>query len=143
MPRRKSSMRKIREVLRLHHLGLSGRQIARSLRMGQSTVAEYLGRARVAKLSWPLPENLDDAGLEKRLFVPREEYGAQRPLPDWSWVHRELRRKHVTLLLLWEEYKSEHPDGYQYSQFCELYHRWRRSIEVWMRQRREERTVVC
>ena len=127
-------VRKIREVLRLNSLGLSGRQIAASLRIGRATVGDYLGRAKAAKLSWPLPEALDDGELQKRLFVFHEDQRRGRPLPDWSYIHTELRRKHVTLMLLWQEYKAEHPDGYQYSQFCDLYRRWAGKLSVWMRQ---------
>ena len=90
------SMRKVREVLRLHHVtGLSGRAIARSLKLSPTTVKRYIVRAEVAGLSWPLPESLDDAQLERRLLpgavsMPGE---ARFAVPDWSRVHRELRRK--------------------------------------------------
>jgi transposase len=127
-------MRKVREVLRLFALKLSCRQIAESLRMSRSTVAEYLRRAKTAKLPWPLPQDLDDVSLEKLLFVPREDHRPSRQPPDWRHVHTELRRKHMTLALLWTEYKAQHPDGYQYSQFCQRYRRWAGTLGVWMRQ---------
>jgi transposase len=127
-------MRQVREVLRLNGLGLSARQIARSLKIGRATVADYLRRAKAARISWPLPADLDDAALEKLLFVPKEEQRSSRPLPDWKWIHTELKKKHVTLALLWEEYKGQQPDGYQYSQFCDLYRRWTGTLECWMRQ---------
>ena len=107
MPAERLSMRKVREVLRLRSIGLSPRQISRSLGIPRTTVQEYLRRADAAGLSWPLPESLDDQALEDRLFVKREEQRPSRPLPDWTWVHRELRRKHVTLALLWQEYKAQ------------------------------------
>jgi transposase len=126
-------MRKVREVLRLHHGGLTVREIARSLKLGRSTVSDYLRRARVAGVSWSAEP--DAAALERLLFVPREEQRRGRPVPEWSEIHRELRRKHVTLLLLWEEYKSQHSDGYQYSQFCQHYRRWEKNtLGVWLRQ---------
>lgn len=134
MPAERLSMRKVREVLRLDHLGLSGRKIARSLCVGQATVVDYLLRAKLAGLAWPLREDLDDAAIEKLLFVQREDQKPSRPLPDWTWVHTELRRKHVTLALLWEEYRSQQTDGYQYSQFCDRYRRWAGTLSVWMRQ---------
>ena len=113
-------MRKIREVLRLYFAAaLSIRAIARSLGTSPSTVGEYLRRAKVAGLSWPVPESVDDTGLERRLFPAPPSSRAQRPLPAWSEVHRELRRKSVTLSLLWQEYKETHPEGLQYSWFCE------------------------
>lgn len=134
MPRERLSMRKIREILRLDSLGVSGRKIARSVKVGPATVRDYLRRAALAGLSWPLPEDMDDSALERRLFVPREENRRGRPPPDFAWVHTELRRKHVTLALLWQEYKAGEPEGYQFSQFCNLYQRWAQTVEVTMRQ---------
>jgi transposase len=115
-------MRKIAEALRLRATGFSTRKIAASLNVGQSTVSEYLNRATRAGLSWPLPEGLDEATLERRLFAPMGGK-TRRGLasPDWAAVHRDLRRKGVTLSLLWEEYRAAHPDdGYGYSRFCDL-----------------------
>ena len=106
-------MRKIREVLRLYFAAaLSIRAIARSLGTSPSTVGEYLRRAKVAGLSWPVPETIDDAGLERRLFPAPPPSNASAPAAgEWSEVHRELRRKNVTLALLWQEYKALHPEG--------------------------------
>lgn len=134
MPRERLSMRKIREVLRLHSLGVSGREIARTLELGGGTVSGYLVRAKVAGLDWPLPDDLDDAAIERRLFVPREENRRGRPAPDYAWIHRELRGKNVTLALLWQEYRAVEPEGYQFSQFCNLYRRWVRKLAISMRQ---------
>lgn len=134
MPREKVSMRKIREVLRLKAMKLSVRQIAESVDLGPTTVYDYLRRAKARGLSWPLPEGLDDAELEKLLYVSEDREDYERPQPDWPRIHTELRRKHVTLALLWEEYKQEHPAGYEYSRFCELYRKWERPLRVWMRQ---------
>ena len=108
-------MRKIREVLRLYHAaGMSVRAIARSVKASPSTVGEYIRRAEMHGLGWPLPGSLDDGELEHRLFPAPAPSGTRRPLPDWSKVHRELRRKGVTLALLWQEYKASHPEGLQY-----------------------------
>ena len=128
-------MRKIREVLRLYFAAaLSIRAIARSLGTSPSTVGEYLRRAKVAGLSWPVPETIDDAGLERRLFPAPPPSNASRPLPEWSEVHRELRRKDVTLALLWQEYKALHPEGLQYSWFCDQYRAWSAKLDLVMRQ---------
>jgi transposase len=136
MPRERLSMRKIREVLRLRsEAGLSQRAIAGSCRLGRSTVRDYLLRAQAAGLSWPLPDGLDDEELERRLFPLPRASAERRPTPDWSTVHRELRRKGVTLALLWQDYRADHPDGYQYSQFCDLYRRWARAADPVLRQR--------
>lgn len=129
-------MRKIRQVLRLRwELGLSARQVARSLSISHSTVLEFEGRARRAGLRWPLEPKIDDAGLERLLYPPPEPRSVPRPIPDWPKAWKELRsHKGVTLQLLWLEYKEEHPHGYQYSQYCELFRRWRDRVDVVMRQ---------
>lgn len=133
MPAERLSMRKVREVLRLLAKRQSVRQMARSLGMPRTTVRDYLRRADAAGLSWPLPDDLDDQALENRLFVQPEDHRALRPLPDWTFLHNELRKKHVTLALLWDEYKHQNPEGYQYSQFCDLYRRWAGTLAIWMR----------
>lgn len=119
-------MRKIGEVLRLKSRGLNNRDIARSTGVGKTTVYEYLARAEAAGVGWPLPPELDEAVLEATLFPPpTAELAARRPEPDWRAVHRELKRgKHVTLRLLWIEWRQDHPEGWGYSQFCEHYGSW-------------------
>ena len=129
------SMRKVREVLRLHYAaGLSTRAIARSLKVSPATVGKYIRRAEEQGLSWPLPEPLDDAALERRLFPAPVLSATQRPLPQWSEVHRELRQPDVTLALVWQEYKAAHPGGLQYSWFCDQYRAWASKLDVVMRQ---------
>jgi transposase len=128
-------MRKIREVLRLVARGMSTREMASSLRIGRTTLREYVYRARSAGLSWPLPDDLSDGDLERMLF-PRAAGDVRGSFaqPDWACIHAELRRKGVTLALLWEEYRAVHPDGYGYSRFCELYRRWEGRLTPTMRQ---------
>ena len=132
-------MRKIKEVLRLRNeLKLDQRQIARSCSISVSTVHEYLKRAAAANLSWPLPDDWDDAHLEAALF-PSPGASPQPPTgkaaPDFAAIHEQLQRhRHVTLQLVWEEYRDANPDGYRYSRFCELYQRWRRKLDVVLRQ---------
>lgn len=135
MANKRVSMRKIRETLRLYfEAGLSRRAVGRCLHLSTTTVSGYLERLEQAGLSWPLPEALTDAELERRLFPPELPKG-QRPVPDWNVVHRELRRaKNVTLRLLWLEYKQIHPEGFQYSWFCEHYRQWRSRLDLVMRQ---------
>ena len=127
-------MRKIKEVLRLHAAGRSNREIARNVAVWHSTVAEYLRRAELAGLSWPLPPELTDSELEARLFPPTAPSKVARPLPVWSEVQAELRRKSVTLQLLWLEYKEAHPDGLQYSQFCDHFRAWKGTLDLVLRQ---------
>jgi transposase len=102
--------------------------------MGRTTVREYVQRAEAAGLSWPLPEGLSDGELETRLFPPAPSVEGPRALPDWAAIHRERQRPGVTLLLLWEEYRTSHPAGYGYSRFCDLYREWRSRLPVTMRQ---------
>jgi len=129
-------MRKIREALRLRADGFSGRQVAQSLSLGRATIFDYFRRADVEGLIWPLPVGLSDGDLERALF-PRSvgDLRGDHPQPDWAYVHAELRRKGVTLSLLWEEYRGVHPDGYGYSRYCELYTRWEGKLSPVMRQR--------
>ena len=137
MPGARLTMRKVKEVLRLRYgMGLSVRQIARSCSISNGAVVNYLQRAQAAHLSWPLPEGLDDAAIEARLF-PSVTNAAARgaPLPDFARIHEELsKHRYLTLALLWQEYKETHPAGYQYSQFCQLYRRWEKKLDVVLRQ---------
>ena len=136
MPGERLSMRKIRELLRLRwEQHLSQRVIGNSLGLSQGSVSEYLNRARRAGLSWPLPDALDDARLEALLFpLPPDVPSDQRPIPDWTAVHRDLRRPNVTLALLWEEYRAATPDGFGYSWFCDLYRAWAGRLKPTLRQ---------
>jgi transposase len=146
MPGERVTMRKVREVLRLKfEASLSNRQIADSCMLGRSTVADYLERFKRSGLSWPLGDDMDDSRLEQHLFSTAETPPAEeRPIPDFLYIHRELRRKGVTLMLLWQEYKQDHPDGFQYSRYCELYSKWSENLDPVMRQehRAGEKTFV-
>lgn len=130
-------MRKIKEVLRLHSLGLTQREIARGCSVGQSTVAEYLKAAAAAHLQWPEVADWDESRLAAALPPkrPAEPKCGPQPEPDFAAIHTELQQdRHLTLLLVWEEYRAQQPEGYGYSRFCELYQRWRRKLEVVLRQ---------
>jgi transposase len=129
-------MRTIKEVLRLRYeAGLSHREIAVSCRKGQTTVRDCLLRAQVAGLRWPLPEGMDDERLEQLLYPPPPESARRRSPPDWSATQRDLHQsKGVTRSLLWQEYRQTHPDGYAYSQYCELYRRWEKTLDPVLRQ---------
>jgi transposase len=130
-------MRKIKEVLRLHSLGLAQRQIARSCSIGQSTVSEYLKAAAAASLEWEEIDDWNDARVAAALLPgrPAEPSRSRLPEPDYGGIHAELQKhKHLTLQLVWEEYRGVHSNGYGYSRFCELYQRWRRTQEVVLRQ---------
>lgn len=135
MPAKRLPMRKLREILRLHfEKRHSNRAIGRSCRTSPSTVSDYVNRAKVAGLPWPLPDELDDDALNRLLFPNEHAPVRSRPEPDFALIHLELKKKHVTKLLLWQEYREEHAEGYQYSQFCERYRRWADSLTVTMRQ---------
>ena len=124
------SMRKIREVLRLtHELGLSVRQVREATGVGKTAVSEYVSRAKVVGITWPIPPEISDAALERLLVTPAGFHeGSTKRLPDWTKVHEELKRRGVTLMMLWEEHRAEHVDGHGYSRFCELYGEWRRRL---------------
>jgi transposase len=135
MAQERLTMRKIAEVLRLKwECKLSNRAIARSCSISHSTVSEYLRRAQEAGLSWPLPTGVGEDTLFELLF-PKTPHSSSRaiPCPDWSWILTELRKKSVTLRLLWFEYREAHPEGYGYSQFCALYREWSKHLNPSMR----------
>jgi len=136
MAARRLSMRKIKEVLRLNkENGLSARQIAKSWCIARSTAKDYLDRAQKAGLTWPLPPELDDTVLEHLLFPSNQPIPAERrQMPPMDFLYQELKKKGLTLQLLWYEYKQANPEGYQYSQFCKIYHRWVEKLDVCLRQ---------
>ena len=120
-------MRKIRELLRLKfEQRLSNRKIAVALSMSRSAVGECLHRAATTAVVWPLPDEVDDAELERRLYSLKPKL-IEIPWPDFAHVQRELSRPGVTRLLLWQEYKAQHPQGLQYSAFCDRYREWLQS----------------
>jgi transposase len=135
MPAKRSAMRKITEILRLKfEVKLSHERIAAATGASKGAVSNYVQRAVQQGLSWPLPADLDESALERLLFrqaAPREEHAQ----PDFPYVHQELKRKSVTLQLLWEEYHATHGErAYRYSQFCFHYQRFRDSLARSMRQ---------
>jgi transposase len=129
-------MRHVRDVMRLKAAGMAVREIARRVGAAPSTVRLTIRRFEAAGLTWPLPEDVTDAVLEARLFAGAgtKQGHRRRAEPDWAAVHRELKRKHVTLSILWEEYIAAEPDGYRYSRWCELYSAWEGRLSVTMRQ---------
>lgn len=134
MAHERISMAKIREILRLkHQLSLSNRRIAVSLHMGRRAVSEYWDLAQQSGLTWPEAQGLSDAELEQRLFRRTPPTG-KKTQPDWNYIYREMKKPYVTLQLLWQEYKEENPDGLQYSWFGELYGKWRKKLNICMRQ---------
>ncbi len=139
MPKERLSVMKIKEVLRLKFAsGLSNRQIAASCGVSHSTIGQYLRRAQEAGIGWPLPEERSETELEQRLFAQPQRIAAKSPprmVPDWAAVHQQIKRKGVTLMLLWQEYKEQYPEtGLQYSQFNHHYRQWLGSVDVVMRQ---------
>ena len=132
-------MHQVREVLRLKYSRrLSNRAIARTCGINRETVAVYLQRAERLGLGWPMPDGFTDTQLDGLLFPPpANPPGPERPLPDCAYIYEELRshkKLKLTLMQLWIEYKERHPEGFQYTQFCEHYHRWRLKLDYVMRQ---------
>ena len=103
-------MRRLRDVLRLkYEAGLPQRAIARACGVGLGTVSTYLQRATAAGVTWPLRDDLDDGALEARLFPRATAVATDRVVPHWIELHQELKRPGVTLMLLWQEYRAQHP----------------------------------
>jgi transposase len=139
MANRRLPVRKVKEVLRLKYdCGLSEREIAHSCQVARSTVADYLMKAKAAGLGWPEAVALSEAQVDERLFpVQRIPRSIQRPPPDCKYIYDQLRTYHkfnLTLSQLWIEYKEKTPDGYQYTQFCDIYRNWRGKLDYVMRQ---------
>ncbi len=105
MPAERVAMRDVRVIIRLKYLSsLTTSEIARRLGLARSTVRETLSRFESSDLIWPLPEGLSDEGLEAALYANRRSKRGHRrhAEPDWPAVHREMKRKHVTLLIVWD-----------------------------------------
>jgi transposase len=134
--RRELTMRQLRQMLRLHHGGVSAREIARTLGVARSTIQDNLARARAAGIGWPLPSEWSDDVLEERLFARSGVKPGRRRYsePDWATLSRELKRPGVNLMVLWEEYRESHPEGYAYSRFCDLFREFERRLSPVMRQ---------
>jgi transposase len=134
--KRELTMRQIRQLLRLHHDGVSAREIGRTLGVARSTIQDNLKRAQAAGIAWPLPADHSDDVLEQRLFTRAGVRSGfrRRPEPDWMALAREIKRPGVNLTVLWEEYRAAHPDGYGYSRFCDLYREFERRLSPVMRQ---------
>ena len=130
-------MRKLKEVLRLHSLGLKQQQIARSCLIAQSTVHQYLKAATAAGVSWPLPPDWNERQLEEAVSgAPQPAVTWQKTaMPDFGAIRRQLQvHRNLTLQLAWEEYRESHQEGYSYSRFCQLYRNWARKLDVVLRQ---------
>lgn len=130
------SMRNIREVLRLGMTcGSSAREIGRSLRITHPTAQKYLLAAKAAGLTWDGIKTMTDEELSRMVRSLTKDLKPSRALPDYAWVHQELKKKSVTMNLVWQEYKAAHPEGYQETQFRQYYYKFARSLQVSMRQR--------
>jgi transposase len=134
--KRELTMRQLRQMLRLHHDGVSAREIGRTLGVARSTIRDNLDRAAKAGLAWPLAPDLTDDVLEQRLFSKAgcTPGGRRRPEPDWPALAREIKRPGVNLMVLWEEYRDAHADGYGYSRFCDLFREFEKRLSPVMRQ---------
>jgi transposase len=130
-------MRRIKQLLTMHFgAGASARSIARELGISPSTVRDYLGRASAAGIGWPLAADVTDESLMARLFVNAGVRAGARfhAEPDWAALVRELKRPGVNLMVLWDEYRAIHPEGYAYSRFCQLFREFERRLSPTMRQ---------
>ncbi len=131
---RELSMRKVREILRLAiNCGMGQREISRSCSVSPTTVGNYMSIAQEKGLSCAEISRMSDEQL-RQVFQGKKQGQSVRPQPNWEQIHRELKKKGVTLQLLWQEYKQMYPDGWQSTQFCEHYNRWRGKLDVSLRQ---------
>src|SRR2546422_503451 len=129
------SMRQTREILRQKwSLGRTHREVAQSLGISSGAVGTTVLRARAAGLAWVQVEALSDEALHARVYGPPTPPTRHRPVPDGAYLHAERRKPGVTLELLHLEYLEQHPDGYRYTQFCEVYRRWLHRRGLSMRQ---------
>lgn len=149
MPRRKQARRTnvkdMRSILRLtYDQGLSVRTVSERLKLSKTTVSTYVLRAREVGLSsWPLPPGYDDdAALEQLLFRRVGRPPQDLSEPDWPVVAREIKRKGVTLTLLWQEYRAGHPNGYGYTWFCDRFAAFQKCTHASFRNRHEAGAVM-
>jgi transposase len=135
MARERTDMRKSREILRhILQLKLSYKVVEASLGVSHGLVCRTLTKVRERGLAWLEIEPLSDDELETLLYGPPPIPAATTTLPDWPQVDAQLRRPGVTLLLLHQEYRLQHPAGLGYSQFCDHYSRFRAKRPLVMRQ---------
>lgn len=128
-------MRTIREILRWKwELGRSHGEVSEGLGVSKAKVSATVNRAKALGLTLEDAGKLTDDELEARLYGRRKAGRSTRPLPDFAEVHTELKKKGVTLELLHLEYLRDHPTGYRYSRFCELYNLWAGKLAISMRQ---------
>ena len=145
MAKERISMRKIKEILRLYfEATLSHRQIAVINHIGRTTAQEYILRFKASGLLWPLAASVTEEELEKKLYPVNKEKGVNRPALDFPYLVEEIRKPDATLSVLWDEYKQQYPDGYQYSHFCDLFRVYTKSLNYSMRQEHKagEKTFI-
>lgn len=134
---RRVSMKQIKEVLKLkYQMDFSFRRISKSIGISASTALEYCRRFEIIPQSLDEFILLDEDIMYKMLFPEKKaiQRKTKRPKPDVEYIDKEIRKKGVTYLLLWQEYKEMHPDGYGYTQFKTYYHKYRKKLNPSMRQ---------
>ena len=135
MTRKRICMKKIKEIMRLYfECKLSFRAIADICAMSHSSVCDCINRVKKNLITWPLADDINDDKLEELLYPPKSVDVKDDHFIDFEYVHNELKRKSVTMTLLWAEYKDCNPNGYKYSHFCGLYRKWATKRNIWMRQ---------
>ena len=138
MPNARISMSKLKQLIQLQSSNLSVRELSRALALSIGAVSKYLTAVRAAGITWEAAQGLDEVELERRVFgVPQPTTPSRFAAVDCGWIHGELKRhRHVTLKLLWDEYRERHGErSYRYSAFCEQYRAWEKRLKRSMRQR--------
>jgi len=132
--KKRTAMRKIRDVLRLHFGSkLSNRQIADALRVSKTNVFNTLSRCKESGIPWPIPEDLLDTELESAIYSERHTKDKAKELPDFEYIHEELTRPHMTLELLWNEYSQDNPEGLSRSSFYRHSRKYRKGLSISMK----------
>lgn len=135
MAGRRQSLRNIKEILRLHEAGIKKQKIAAIIGITRKTVRDYLDRAQRAGLTYTDIEQMSAKEVYSRLFPISAEHSATRKeQPDWNYIHQEMKKKGVTLTLLWEEFIQANPKGVRSSQFSYHYNQWKKKLNLSMRQ---------
>lgn len=131
--RKRTTMRKVREIMRLHYeSSLSNQQIADALRISKTSVFNTLERFRASGMIWPIPEDLADMELEARIYKKDPARKKADILPDFEYIEDEVSRPHMTLELLWNEYAQNNPDGLGRSSFYRHYRTYRKARSISM-----------
>lgn len=134
MAQRRKSMREIKEVLRLHESGIDKSKISSITGVSRKTVRSYLTYAHSISLKYSDVQNLSESEIYSKLFPVSNTCDKSKPQPGWDYIHKEMQKKGVTKLLLWQEFIEKNNCGLGYSRFCHYYREYLKTLDLSMRQ---------